>query len=501
MITAVQRVAGRLANWWDRPSSPVVVLAVAQLSLHLALNGRYGLHTDELYYILSGQHPALGYVDFPPVTPLLARLDTAIFGISPWALRLLPALTGAGMVILTGLCALELGGARRAAVLAAVIAVLSPYLLATWLFQTVEFDEFFWLLAIYLFLRLLRTGERRLFLPLGLVLGIGFETKLTILALWIGVAAAVLSSRSLRASLRTRYPWLGLAVAVACAGPNLVWQVANDFPTLAYVSNHGSDIAQGGGVGAFLELFVLLVGPLLLPIWLVGMIFLARQRELRPMAVLVALAVLLFLPEGKAYYPAPTVPFVLAAGCVAVARIRPSRRSWTLGAIVVGGCLEAAVLSPIVLPLVPPEAMHRTGIDRLNPDFANMVGWPEMVQQIGTVYNGLAPARRSETAIMTSIDGQAGAVDIYGGAARLPQAISPHLSFWYWRPRGLNPSTLITVGYTPADLAFLCGTVKEAGLVRIQYSIENLNQGAPILLCTDLREPLDRAWQKLKNFS
>lgn len=476
------------------------MIAAAQLALHLALNGRYGLHTDELYYILSGQHPALGYVDYPPVTPLVARLDTAIFGVSPWTLRLLPALTGAGMVLLSGLCALELGGGRRAAALASAVALLSPYLLATWLFQTVEFDEFWWLLALYLLLRLLRTADRRLFLLLGLVLGIGIETKLTILALWIGVASAVLLSARLRPLLRTRHPWLGLGIAVACAAPNAGWQIANSFPTLAYVTNHGSDIVHSGGAAAFAGLFLLELGPVFIPLWIAGLIFLWRERVLRPLAVLVAIAILLFLPDGKAYYPAPTIPFVLAAGCVSLMRMSPSRARSMARLVCAAGLVEAALVSPIVLPLVPPSAMHRTGIDQLNPDFANTVGWPDMTAQVGAVYNGLPAGERAHAAILASIDGQAGAIDIYGGAEHLPVAISPHLSFWYWKPAGPAPTTLVTVGYAPSDLSFLCGAVEQAGRVRIPYSIENLNQGAPILVCTDLREPLDRAWPALKDF-
>jgi 4-amino-4-deoxy-L-arabinose transferase-like glycosyltransferase len=489
-------------SWWLRPAAPVLVISGIQLALHLSLNGAYGLHTDELYYVISGRHPALGYVDYPPVTPLLARLDTTLFGISPWTLRLFPAITGAAMVFLTGLCARELGGGRGAAVLASVVALLSPYLLATWLFQTVEFDEVLWLAAIYLVVRILRRGDPRLFLLLGLDLGIGFETKFTILALWAGVAAAVLLSGDMRAHLGTRYPWIGGLIALALAAPNAGWQIANGFPTLTYVVNHGSDIAQGGGALAFLELFVLVIGPVFLPLWLAGFVLLLRDPKLRPLAVLVAITILLFLPEGKAYYPAPAVPFVLAAGCVAVDRIvRSQRRRLAAGALIAAGLVEAAVLSPIILPLVPPAEMHSSGIDRLNPDFANTVGWPEMTAQVGAVYNALPSDQRTHAAILTSIDGQAGAIDVYGGEEGLPQAISPHLSFWYWKPAGLEPTTLVTVGYAPSDLAFLCGTVRQAGVVRVQYSIDNLNQGAPILVCTNLREPLGSAWPRLRNFS
>ncbi len=491
-----------LREGWSRPAAPLIAVAAVGLALHLALNGAYGFHTDELYYIISGQHPALGYVDYPPVTPLLARLDTTIFGISPWTLRLFPALAGAAMVLLTGLCARELGGGRQAAALASVVALVSPYLLATWLFQTVEFDEPVWLLAIYLLLRVLRTGDGRLLILLGIDLGIGIETKLTVAVLSVAVAVAVLVSKDLRPLLRTPYPWIGLVIAVAFAAPNVGWQIANGYPTLTYIVNHGSDIAHGGGIVTFVELFILLVGPLLLPLWIMGLALLWRESRFRPMAVLVVVAILLFLPEGKAYYPAPVVPFVLAAGCVALGRIAsPTRRRWAARALVAGAVLEAVILSPIILPIVPAPSMHKAGIDKLNPDFANTVGWPEMTAQVGSVFNAMPPAQRAHAAILTSIDGQAGAIDIYGGPDRLPAAISPHLSFWYWKPAGLDPTTLLTVGYSPGDLAFLCGSITQAGTVKIPYSIDNLNQGAPILVCTDLREPLSSAWPALRNFS
>ena len=68
--------------------------AAGVIVLHLATNGTLGFHTDELYYIDCGRHLAFGYVDFPPLVPLLARLETGLLGIGPWNLRLLPTLLG-----------------------------------------------------------------------------------------------------------------------------------------------------------------------------------------------------------------------------------------------------------------------------------------------------------------------------------------------------------------------------------------------------------------------
>ena len=210
-----------MSRWWRRPTAPLLALATVKLAIHLATNGVYGFQRDEMYYIISGQHPALGYVDYPPLTPMLARINTSVFGISPWTLRLFPALAGALLVLLTGLCAREMGAGRTAATLAALLALLSPLLLgANWLFQTVTFDQLTWLIALYLMLRILRTGDRRLFLVLGVDLGVGFETKLTILALCIGMTFQVsdtnLQSKPIpRAALRhALLSWLFGAVII-----------------------------------------------------------------------------------------------------------------------------------------------------------------------------------------------------------------------------------------------------------------------------------------------
>lgn len=465
-------------------------------------NGNYGFHTDELYYIISGQHPAWGYVDFPPVTPMLARLETSIFGISPWTLRLFPALASATMVFLTGLCAREMGGGRGASILASLVALLCPLLLGTWLFQTVVFDQLTWMIAIYLLLRLLRTGDARLFILLGVDLGIGLETKFTIIGLCIGIAVALISSPDLRRFLRTPYPWVGLVIVVLCLVPNIAWQIANDFPTLAYTHNHSADISQGGGMVSFVAVFILTMGPLFLPLWIAGLVFLYRDPRLRPMGVLTVVAILLFLPDGKGYYPAPTIPLVLAAGCVALCRVvSVVRRRWLTGLSVGGGLLEDVLLVTILLPVIPASSMHRLGVDTKNPDFANTVGWPQMTAQVAAVYNALPARQRATTTILTSIDGQAGAIDIYGKSEHLPQAISPHLNFWFWKPANLNATTLVTVGYRRSDLAFLCGTLTRAGTVTVPYSIVNLNQGAPIFVCANIRESINAAWPRLKNFS
>jgi len=492
-----------LGRWWRRPTAPLLALAALKLAVHLATNGVYGFQRDEMYYVISGQHPALGYVDYPPVAPMLARINTSLFGISPWTLRLFPALVGTLLVLLTGLCAREMGAGRATSALAALLALLSPLLLgANWLFQTVTFDLLTWLIAIYLLLRILRTGDKRLFLLLGLDLGVGLETKLTILALCVGIVVAVVSSRDLRPFLRTRFPWIGMVIAIALASPNLAWQIANSLPTLTYVRNHSADISQNGGIAKFVEDFVLYLGPFVLPVFVVGIVFLLRDHRLRPMGMLTLTAIALLLPEGKAYYPAPTILLGIAAGCVAIGRISTERRRRVAtGGVILGAVVQIAVLLPIALPVVPQSALHATGLDALRTDFADTVGWPQLSEQVGAVYDALPAQQQASAAILAGNYGEAAAIDIYGVRRGLPQALSPELTFWYWKPRHVSATTLVTVGFAPADLNMLCGAVTRVGTVSMPDSVSNQEQGTPILICSNLRESLDAAWPALRNFT
>src|SRR5262249_29665376 len=206
------------ARWFWPVSATAAAAGV--MVLHLATNGTLGFHTDELYYIDSGRHPAFGYVDFPPLVPLLARLETDLLGATPWTLRLLPTLLGGLLIVLSGAYVRKLGGSPRLQAIALLIAVTAPYLLgANWVFQTVTFDEVTWMIALYWLLCLVVDGKPRYWIYLGATLGIGLEVKYTIVGLIVGICIAVLFTPALRAALRPTYPWIGATFASASWPP------------------------------------------------------------------------------------------------------------------------------------------------------------------------------------------------------------------------------------------------------------------------------------------
>src|SRR4029077_10864931 len=200
-----------LPGRWSRHRGPLLYLgaALGVVAMHLATNNTLGFHTDELYYLASGRHPAFGYVDFPPIVPLLARLETGLLGVSPWTLRLLPSLLGGLLVALSGLYVRRLGGSLRLQGIALLAAIAAPFLLGSnWVFQTVTFDQVTWMVALYWFVCLVTERRPRYWIYLGITLGIGLETKFTIVGLILGIGAAILLTSSLRMELRTKYPWI-----------------------------------------------------------------------------------------------------------------------------------------------------------------------------------------------------------------------------------------------------------------------------------------------------
>src|SRR5713226_6688260 len=121
--------------------------AAGIIALHLATDHTLGFHTDELYYLDCGRHPALGYVDFPPVVPLLARLETALLGVTPWTLRLLPSLLSGVPVALCGAYVRRLGGSLWLQGIALIAGIAAPYIVGSGdVFQTVIFDVATWMI-------------------------------------------------------------------------------------------------------------------------------------------------------------------------------------------------------------------------------------------------------------------------------------------------------------------------------------------------------------------
>ncbi len=468
----------------------------------LAVSGAYGFHGDEMYYVVAGRHPAFGYVDQPPLTPLLSAASVALLGVSPTAVRILPALEMALVVVLVALIAAALGGSRRAQVLAAVTAGVSGYLGAGHLDTTTDLDLLAWALILWLLVTILAGGDRRLWSAVGVTAGIGLENKDTLLFLGAGLAIGLVLARRWDV-VRSPWPWSAMGIALLIWAPNLVWQATNGWPQLAMAhaiaSYAGTDRAQ------VVPLLWLFSGPLLFPVSVAGLIWILLAAEARPwraigVAGLAALGLVL-VSGGKAYYAIGSAPVFMAAGALLVDRWSArGHLRLKASAFAAAALMSGALIAYLTLPILPLATYAKTSLPSAVPDTANEIGWPQLVATVDGVVGSLPPAELAHAVILTNSYSEASALILLG--TELPPVYSGHNSFWYWGPPSADRTLVVHVGdWRPVDWSPYFVGCREVATIDNGLGIRNGEQGKNVSVCTGLRAPWPVMWPALRTIS
>lgn len=461
------------------------------VALLLAVAGRYGFHRDELYFIAAGRRLDWGYVDQPPLTPLLARLGDLIPGeVTPLAIRVVPALCAGAVVVMAALIARRLGAGRRAVLLAAVFTAGSAFLLAVGhLLSTTTVDVVIWVAVILLVMDLLDGGDPRLWIGVGVLMGLGLQNKYTIVALAAALLVAIVATPS-RVVLRSRWVLLGAGLAFLMALPNLLWQAANDWPQLEIAGS----LAGEDGPGDYLLLQMAILSVFLVVPAAAGLRRLFGSATWRPVAWAFLLVLVgLLVAGGKGYYVAPLYVPLLAAGAMWLEERSQTVRRSVLGVTVVGmsfGLFAA-------LPLVPPSSV--SVFNEINKELGETYGWRQYVAQVAEVQALLAVNERSVAAILTSNYGEAGAIEVLGGGL-LPQPSSGHNNYWLWGPPPDSAGSIIGVGPVAGSLRLVCPGLEQVGVVGNEAGVENEELGRPLWLCNDPAAPLSSIWDRVGQF-
>lgn len=478
----------------------VLPIAAAVTVVLLAFAAGYGYHRDELYFVAAGRHLAWAYADQGPLTPLIARAMTELAPDSLVVLRVPSALAAGVTVLLTGLLARELGGGRRAQTIATACAAVAAVVLVTGhMLSTSTFDLLVWTAVTWLAVRALRTGEDRLWLVAGLVLGVGLLNKPLPAFLAAGLLAGVALAGP-RRLLRNPYVWAGAAIALVLWSPWIVWQAGHGWPQI----DVSRSIAAGGSASsqpwwAVVPFQLLLVSPPLAPVWIAGLVKLFADPALRAVRFLACawavLAVVFMAAGGKPYYLAGLLPVLIAAGALAVdgwlERGRTAARTSVLVAALAAAALADAA---IALPVLPAD---RAGpVIAANADVGETIGWPEFARTVAAVFHGLPDARGA--VIFARNYGEAGAIDRYGPALGLPRAYSGHNAYGDWGPPPDEAAPVVAIGLRPADAAHLRGC-RVAARIDNRAGVDNDERGKAVLVCRGPRRPWSRAWPALRH--
>jgi 4-amino-4-deoxy-L-arabinose transferase-like glycosyltransferase len=492
----------------------VLAQAALKLGLHLGVNARtpYGIHRDELLYLGMGSNLRLWGMDFPPAIAIVAEVSRTLFGESLVALRVLPALFGAGIVVLAGVIARELGGGRRAQGLAAFCVLTSPlFLRSANLLQPVVLDQLVWTALLLTVARLCRGRGPGEWLLLGLLLGIGLLTKFTIAFIGLGIAAALLLS-PLREARLTPWPWAGLAAALAIGSPSLVGQLRLGFPVLAQMADLRESQLERITAGDFL-LGQLLWGPAVLIAVAGAWSLLTRpaMRRFRPVGWSCAIAfVLLLVGKGKAYYAGPLYPTLFAAGAILLERAGARGQLLQAGSVALLFGFFVLVL-PLGVPILPPlemaayaRALGMTAAVRTNTgevgalpqDYADMLGWREQAEAVARVYATLAPEQQHRTVLVAGNYGEAGALDFHRRRLGLPPVVSPAGSYWFFGPGERPGEVVITLGIPAESLRQFYDSVRTVAWVGHPWAVEE-ERRVSINLGTGPRTTLQAIWPSL----
>jgi hypothetical protein len=355
----------------------------------------------------------------------------------------------------------------------------------------------------WLLVRAVTRSDPRCLLWSGVAAGVGFEAKPQVgfVALLALLSLAAVGPRWVVGS---RYLWAGAAVAAVLGAPYLLWQQQHGWPQLTVAGNIAG--SAEGGRGGFLPFQLIMVSPLLVPVWIAGLVAAWRDRGLRALrfvpVLYVALAVAYIVGNGKAYYLASLYPTVIGLGAIPTADwLARGRRRVRSGLLLAAVVLSALFSASIALPVLPESDLPGSGAIGLNPDLGETVGWPQFIQTMSAVWHALPPPTRAHAVIFTAYYNEAGAVDVLGTADGLPRAYSGHNGFSLWGPPPRDKTTTIVVGYDPPRLVrpYFTGCHVVARISN-PVKLDNSVYGEPVLHCTGLTAPWSQLWPRLRHY-
>ena len=478
----------------------IAVFVILKILIHVLTSTNYELHRDAFLYIAQGDHLAWGYLSVPPLTAFLSKALQLVTGDSTWAVRLFPAIIGGLSVVFINLIVRELGGRKWAMIFASLAFLFSPaFLRSNMLFQPVSLNQFFWITGFYLLIRLINTQDPRFWIYLSVSFALGFLTKYSIVFLMAGFLIGMTLTPHRRLMLNKYFIWAVL-IGFIIISPNIYWQYQNSWPVIY----HMDMLRQYHLVHVELSGFLLAQLLMNLPVtgfWLLGLIYFLFNKELKKYRILsityLAVIIILMITRGKSYYTIGLYSTLFAMGGIIFEKLL--NKKLIIYSNLIFMILISAIMVPFSLPVLSHDRMLDfcqnsidSGMDMpmrwedgqvhsLPQDYADMIGWKELGENVIRVYESLPVEDQKFSYIYAENYGQAGAIRYYGLKKGLPEPISFHGSFIFWSPEEIdNIKYLIYVNDEIEGIQDYFEEIERFDGITNPYSRET---GLPVYLC------------------
>lgn len=424
----------------------------------------YGYFIDEFYYIACASRPAMGYVDHPPLAPLILTVFQFIFGNSLYAIRILPALALSASVFMTGIITRQIGGQKFSQCLAACAVAATPIMVAFAGFYSMNaFEPLIAILLLFLIIKMIKEDNPRLWIWAGIVMGLGLMNKHTFGVFIIALVASLIIAGRWRL-IFNKWFFAGGLCAFLIFLPNLIWQVLNHYPSLEFYRNISLSKNVFTPPLAFIMGQLTSMSPSNFPVWFLGVFFLLISKQTSDFRFLSVLFILIFMfmlltgtsrPDRVAFaYPA-----VFAGGALFFeSLILKYNLRWLKGVLIVFIFSGLALALPLILPYFSYDFVSsyvktlgfNTELERGNKPplpqlLADRIGWEDKSQMVVNAYNSLPDNEKRQVIIGAGNYGQAGALELYGKKFNLPMVASGHNTYYLWSKGRLKGSILLQI--------------------------------------------------------
>jgi tetratricopeptide (TPR) repeat protein len=497
---------------------------IFKILFHL-LHPEYGYLRDELFYIAISDQFSFENLDVLPLTPLVLKLFTTILGYSIKSLHFASSFIGAIYLLVACLITRELGGKKYAILLTGIFVMFSGVLIFGALYTYDSLDFLIWILSIYLLVRIIKENKPKLWVLLGVVLGLGLFNKLTILFLGLAIFVSLWLVPQ-RIYFKSRWIWLAGIIALLFSLPFVIWQSLQNWYFISVAANYSGGLAYIASFPEYVWSQLLPNNIFLFPVWITGLgllLFSSKWKQYRLFGIMyVFLFFTLFFVGAKFYFLIPMYSILIVVGSIRIEAYFENRDSHQLKLKIarvilpIGYVLLSLPLMPMLVPILPVEQLVKytvvLGVDagvrtenkqlnQLPQHIADRFGWEEMVDQIAAVYDSVQADNTEEVGLLTENWGQAGALHLLGKKYNLPEPVSLH--GWYYYQTLLRSDIMnnyISIGLPQDGLQTIFKEVIPCGTYTHRYCMPYENN-KPIYLCKKPKVDLKQYWLVDRNIN
>ena len=477
-----------------------------KLCLHFFTSTNYELHRDEMLYFNMSDHLDWGYASVPPLIGFMAFVTKTLFGYSVFGIRFFPALLGAACMYLMAKIIRKSGGGPLALVIALSAFLFSTgFLLIDSLFTPNVIEQFLWLLASYYLFRMTSENNPRHWIWIGLVLGLAFLNKYSVVYLIPGFGVALAFSQH-RGLFNSRYFIYAVLIGFAIILPNIYWQYSHHWPVVFHMKElQNTQLVNRKTIDFFIDVFSLnLVSTL---VWLIGLyawVFMKQEQKNQYLGVGSLIVILLFLfSGGKGYYIMGLIPLLFAVGGFAMEKYLLGKLKVISYSVWIASVVFSFIALPFGLPVLSFNQLstytektknliiypfYRWEDGKVHPIsqvYSDMTGWHELTGYVAKAYYQLSVEEQKKCTIWAEHNyGYAGAVHFYGREMGLPEAVTFSDSYVIWAPESIPEGPIIYIYYDIGEMKNLYRSVSEIGHVNNPWFRE---KGLKVFLCTDAK--------------